>query len=515
MRTDFLGLEAINNTLLADVQYPCYYANLTCPVNPSLVNCTVDQAANLVGGTGTLSFSAVNCVFANLTNSTSGTFSGDHNGFFNSAQSFGTSQFSVSASPFQSAGAGKYYLTDASGFRNSGASSGLSASLISDLGKRTTYPPLIVAATTLNAPQIFSPQAQRDTDTLDLGYHYDPLDWALGGVLVTNATVTVNLGTAIAVFGTNTATYGLAIGQGATLQCQGVPNNRNWFAQYNTVQEQPYTNWFQTSGGALSSEFQGLSPGSTIYCRLTSWSTLGMAAPDFNGTTNVGPLNFQDCEFHGGTIISTRPTVNLTNCLLERAYTDLEPKDGLTTGFRIGLVYGGSFTFAPTNSVVQDVLFDSATISNWNGYTGGYNAYVTNFTRLQPTKSSDLVLSASPSYQVGPLGNYYQPTNSVLIDADSGTTADQVGYYHYATTTNLVSGLEVKETTTPVDITLHYVALDSNGNPIDTNSDGFPDYLQDVNGNGNVDSGETDWQNSGDLGLKVWITEPKRNANLP
>ena len=77
-----------------------------------------------------------------------------------------------------------------------------------------------MANTTINTPQTYSAQAGRDTDTLDLGYHYDPLDWELGGVLVTNATITVNTGAALGVFGTNTATYGLAIGQGAALQCQ-------------------------------------------------------------------------------------------------------------------------------------------------------------------------------------------------------------------------------------------------------------------------------------------------------
>ena len=53
---------------------------------------------------------------------------------------------------------------------------------------------------------------------------------------------------------------------------------------------------------------------------------------------------------------------------------------------------------------------------------------------------------------------------------------------------------------------------------IDTDGDGIPDYLEDRNGNGTVDSGETDWQNSNgaaDLGLKVWITEPKSNSNIP
>jgi len=506
----------LSNVLVAGVLDPINYAGLSATVSPSLINCTIDQADKLVGGSGTLSYSAVNSVFANITNSTAGTFSGNNNGFYSSAQSFGTAKTTVSASPFQSAGAGNYYLTDASGFRNAGTSSGLSGSLITDLGVRTTYPPVIVAATTIGTPQTYFAQAQRDTDTLDLGYHYDPLDWELGGVLVTNAAITVNAGAAIGVFGTNTTTYGLAIGQAAALQCQGAPNNRNWIAQFNTVQEQPYTNWFQTSGGALSSEFQGLSPGSSIYCRLTSWSTLGMAVPNFYGPTNTGPLNFQDCEFHGGTFVSTRPTVNLTNCLLERVYADLEPKDGLTASFRVGLVYGGSFIYAPSNSVVQDVLFDSTAITNWNGYSGGFNGYVTNSSqRLQPTQATDIIVGSEPSYQLGPLGNYYQLTNAVIINADTNTTANQVGLFHYTVTTNLVSGYEIKETNSLVDVSYHYVATDANGNPIDTNGDGIPDYLSDTNGNGLVDSGEIGWNVSGDLGLNVIITRPDPRSNVP
>jgi len=50
---------------------------------------------------------------------------------------------------------------------------------------------------------------------------------------------------------------------------------------------------------------------------------------------------------------------------------------------------------------------------------------------------------------------------------------------------------------------------------VDTDGDGIPDYLEDRNGNGSVDTGETDWQSASDLGLKVWITEPKSNANIP
>src|SRR5438132_13851168 len=72
---------------------------------------------------------------------------------------------------------------------------------------------------------------------------------------------------------------------------------------------------------------------------------------------------------------------------------------------------------------------------------------------------------------------------------DKGSTyATNVGFYHYCTTTN-----NVKETNSTVDIGLHYVAVDANGNPIDSDSDGLPDYLEDLNGNGALDAGETDW----------------------
>ena len=51
--------------------------------------------------------------------------------------------------------------------------------------------------------------------------------------------------------------------------------------------------------------------------------------------------------------------------------------------------------------------------------------------------------------------------------------------------------------------------------PSDSDGDGIPDYLEDRNGNGVTDTGETNWQDPNDLGLKVWITEPKSNSNIP
>jgi hypothetical protein len=48
----------------------------------------------------------------------------------------------------------------------------------------------------------------------------------------------------------------------------------------------------------------------------------------------------------------------------------------------------------------------------------------------------------------------------------------------------------VLEANTIVDIGYHYVAVDANGNPIDTTGSGVPDYMADQNGNGVLDPGE-------------------------
>jgi hypothetical protein len=45
-----------------------------------------------------------------------------------------------------------------------------------------------------------------------------------------------------------------------------------------------------------------------------------------------------------------------------------------------------------------------------------------------------------------------------------------------------------------LDISYHYVAVDTNGNPIDTDGDGISDYIEDSNGDGVYDAGDlSDW----------------------
>ena len=67
--------------------------------------------------------------------------------------------------------------------------------------------------------------------------------------------------------------------------------------------------------------------------------------------------------------------------------------------------------------------------------------------------------------------------------------ASLAGLYQHATQV-----AQAKELGSTVDIGVHHVALESGGNPNDADGDGLPDYFEDANGNGSVDTGETNWQ---------------------
>jgi len=205
-----------------------------------------------------------------------------------------------------------------------------------------------------------------------------------------------------------------------------------------------------------------------------------------------GVASFQDCQFHGGQILDTFSTVSLTNCLLERVNVQLEQGDDPNFAtFQNNLIFGGTFYFGPwtsTSSVIKDNFFDTTNV-NVNltglGYSGGYNAF-SSTNRIFPTKTTDLLLTnATFIYQTGPLGSFYQPTNSALINAGSVTNAALVGLFHHTTQTN-----QICEANSALDIAFHYVAVDANGNPIDSDSDGVANYAADNNGNGVLDFGE-------------------------
>ena len=215
----------------------------------------------------------------------------------------------------------------------------------------------------------------------------------------------------------------------------------------------------------------------------------------------------QDCEFWSGAndLSGTNITsvATLKNNLFWRSSLFASNTSSQASLFLTNnLFWRTSVTLNQPSNIVWSACdndFDTCTITN-STLTNGYNAYLHCTGRLNPTNAYDKVYIGSPYHQSGPLGDFYQPTNSALINAGS-TTADQVGLYHFTTQTN-----QTVEGTSTVDIGYHYVAVDANGNPIDTDGDGIPDYIEDANGNGIYDSGENNWLFAAPFrGVNDWV----------
>jgi hypothetical protein len=439
-----------------------------------------------------LTVNLMNDVLANVTNLSAGSFTfttnASYNGFYNSP-TFGTAIISSSIYPFQTVGAGNYYLTNGCNFFNQGTTN-IDATLLAGLKQRTTYPPILYSNVTVSINTTLNPQAQRDTDTPDLGYHYDPIDCLVDQFNITNALLTITNGTAIA--GYNEP--GIQLLKGSSILSIGTPLAPNWIVRYQSVQEQSValggTNVSNgqtiSSSGSASAVFQ--------FSKFTCPAMAGYHLYD-TATTTYSNLTVKNCEFWGGQNFltgSTNTTATLVNNLFYRssitaAATNLTSVLALTNNLIFGTMVN---LLQPSNSVwyAFNNAFDSCTITNCT-LTNGYNAYLNYTGRLNPTNVNDVVQSNTLSYQSGPLGSFYQPANSALIDKGN-TNASLLGLYHFTTQTN-----QVKETNSIVDIGLHYVATDPFGNPIDTDGDGIPDYLEDANGNGIYDAGDSsNWQ---------------------
>jgi hypothetical protein len=466
-------------------------ATLTCE------NVTAHYCTNFVGNnSGTINLT--NCLFVCVTNWQCTTTLTNCDAFLNS-----------DVAVFTTSGGGAHYLAASSPYRNAGTTN-ISGILLAEIAKQTTYKPLVCSNTWILANATFTPVVQRDVDTPDLGYHYYPLDYLFCSVKTTNAsTITIAQGTSIGMFN-NSDCYGLDVDGASTLVCQGSPIARNWLVSFNTVQEFPLATWndrYNHFQMVLDDRYEHSLSGALNF-RFTSMSLLAESAYLLNVSYSL--LNCQDCEFHGRwPTLNAFGSVHITNCFFERAEADFgpdvnnaEPPGYVCSTFCNNLFFYGYFEIYQPNypqnvPVVRDNLFDQTYIYHGfpddRGYNGGNNAYVTNFSRLLPTASTDIVLAASLSYQTGPLGFYYEPVGSSLFNAGS-ITADLIGLFHYSAAAN-----QIKETNSVVDIGYHYVPVDINGKLLDSDGDFIADYMEDTNGNGNGSDDPTSWQiyNSG------------------
>ena len=392
-----------------------------------------------------------------------------------------------SSGVYQTVGTANYYLADGSTNRNTGMTN-INSTLLKDLRSHTTYPPLVCSNVAISADTTLAPQAQREAGVPDLGYAYDPLDYAFTGVRVTNATLRLAAGTAIASFG---ASYGIGLLSGSQLISMGAPTSLNRIVRFNLVQECSNTNW---NGGSISvkGDWLGGPTAAQASFLFTDWSMPAQDGYHFSTSGYTMTNAFSHCQFHGGKLSFGNPAFTLTNSLIERANTSISDSVAMSPTIRNCLFYGGQLSVSKEFGgtwTFRDNLFDGvAIVQPGKSVDAAYNGFTTNTVNALGGSSNTTNLVAN--YQTGPLGFYYYPTNggsyslANLINAGS-TWATNLGLYHFTTTTN-----QVKEAGTKVDIGFHLVALGTNGLPVSTSGDGLGDYLKDSNGNGVYDSAD-------------------------
>lgn len=420
------------------------------------------------------------------------------------------------SSVYRVAGAGSHYLATNSTYRAFGTTN-ISTSLLAQLRQKTTYPPVVYSNITILTNMEFGPHAPRDTNALlvDLGYHYDSLDWCFGGVTA-NSNLTFDAGTAVGWFET-TYPYGcgIALSNHVTNTFNGTVTAPCIFAHYSTVQEGGNGNW--TLKGVLG----GISTvGNTNYFAEIDakfMDSYALAADPNHFRDYQAQLNVRanHCEFYCGSMVGFWLGQFMTNCLYDRLSQCGEQYKSAGVFWRNCLMHGGQVFILHSLDHnwpvwIENCTFDGTTTNvNMDDYSGGdtnktycnFNAFLNGAKRLMMHGSNDLVLTNTFTWQNGPLGTFYQATNSPLTNTGS-ISASLVGLYHFTVQTN-----EVPEGTNIVSIGYHYVALDTNGLPIDTDGDGVADYIEDSNGDGVYDAGDLgDWL----LGIDV----PPQSQNI-
>lgn len=262
---------------------------------------TVDGAATLasMSGPGMNTLALRNAVLASVTSQGSGySLSAAYNGFYATTPT-GSNTYTNASNPFQVIGAGAHYLGSGSGFRSVGTT-GIEATLASDLKALTTYAPaLVYSGVRLSTNLVLGPQVARNTGTPDLGYHYAPVDVAASGLAVTNsATLVLTNGVVVAAFGDS----GLVLENGGALVAQGSPLAPVRIMRYPAVQELS-TNWGNAQyqpNAVVGPGHDYVGPAPTVSLRFVRFDGLGNYGHHIyggNGWFLFGSMNIRDCEF--------------------------------------------------------------------------------------------------------------------------------------------------------------------------------------------------------------------------
>lgn len=420
------------------------------------VNVTADQISTFMTGSSNICF-ATNCIFTGVSNTSGIAFSS-------------SVVNSTNTGFYQTVGAGGYYLANGSTNQNAGTTN-INAAVLADLESLTTYPPLVFNQSWITNTTNLGPVVPRNIgNQLDLGYHYPPLDWAVNAA-ISNATVTVLPGTAVAAFGLE---YGFWLYANGILNFEGNATSPALFVKYNTVQEQSNTNWCWPTvawQGNLITPVQ--TDSSSAAFSFTEFSTLSLDGAVYPEDAAM-PVVLQNCQVFNATVNLKFMPAALTNCLFQRAavtLSDLGSNIPITA--ENNLFWNGSLTITHRNSgifSVRDNLLDQTAFAQGSGTQKpmdvcSNNAYVTTNYGVVPPENNAVILSSSPAFQSGAFGPYYypsifSPTNLTLINAGSQSASAAELSYFTVMTNNTIDG------TNAVSIGFHYPALGTNGLPV-------------------------------------------------
>ncbi len=403
-------------------------------------------------------------------------------------------QTACAYSNFESAGAGAFYLPPNSANRNCGVVT-IDAALKKSLSKKTTYPPILVSNVISAESVTLFPQAQRDTDAPDLGYHYPPIDYLCSLFAITNATsandvcLTMTNGVVVGYFDEQ----GILLRNSVAFTSIGTPTNPNRFVDYRTVQEQPVKigTYPLNSMNVPVFPIRSESAADAFTCRFTHFSR--MSGGNY-GAYNILAMSYQwfvtslviqDCEFLNGAINVSYGATSavLKNNVMEYNYTGLV--GNMPVVFANNTLNGGVLgmeSYTPATWEVRDNILSSVIVDEFGDYTVSHHHNV--FVNSNPTGfltpiTADSRVLTSLSFVQGSLGNYYVPANSPVLNVGTYGSAASGGLFHQTMTTD-----QAKDGVTPLDIGKHYVVLGADGSPIDGDNDGLPDYLEDWNGDG-------------------------------
>jgi RHS repeat-associated protein len=499
--------ERVDTVLSGSAAFECFGAHVTLD--------TISTA--LISGSGA-SLRLTNSILADVPtlNLSGATIGGDYNGFFKTGGNppvFGGNQKPSQTTPFVFSQAGAHYLNAT--FRNAGLASGVLPDTQGNIKKRTTFAPSILPAS-ISSATVLKPIVERDTELPDLGYHYAPIDWVADQVQITGA-LTLDKGVAVAGWKNGN---GLIFMAATAFKSDGTAMNMNVLTRLNTVQESP-TNYATSSLLKVYASYPtGISFrfGFTKIPFVAGSSCILINNPSFT----INAFSMKDCQLTCASVIlatASNPyplTVGLTNNAFDGCIVTLKRDyPGDTATFNLGIFNNlflfGNFTVSYSGSYgdphwkIFQNMFDTVSLTQTQPY-GNYMDHATNAyfkasssDTLLPIPAGDtLILSSSAfPFTTGALGRFYQggttPNMGGVVSGKGFLSRAESGLTHYTTLTNQSVPSGAAKLTTKADIGFHYVTLkDDLSGAVDSDGDGVEDYIEDKNGNGVADNGETD-----------------------